>query len=398
MLDEKVFQEDLLLSFYKKILTSHDLSAEQFSVLHIDSTLFANQYYLSTVMEFLIKYQILHKGEGDLLFFANGLQNIFEKYLDYQEFLVEANRLLVFTIEKKLNLGDHLSKENKQKILEYAYHNYIEEGYCFYPFPSSMVDKVKKDGLLIETIPFEEEMQKVEEIFENHQVKEIFGQSTSSIPKEYFSLTDSPSMAYFYSTKEPFYFYRFIGNTMEDAVDDRYEKGDQVACATQVEQFCNKKNLTEAEKATVMGYFNKMWEFYDLSSIKPCVAMIPRKVIGRDHLEDYQEIIDGCEERDIIYSLSQIMDSRYMMDHRYTKVLPKDFTVVTFPSFKTILSYEKKDPIVDLPPEEKTAPEVKVLEVTKNDHGYASVVALLGLFFIALGCTWLFISLYFGLH
>lgn len=392
MLDfSSVFKSDMVIKFFREILLRKDLKEDD-SIPGIlsETAYFANQYYLFTVVELLLKYQILHKQNEGILDFCQQIHESFLKVTNYKEFLIDSYRLLANSIQQKLNLTDQLSVENKQKMLKYAYKNYIQEGFCFHSFPSSILTKIKNDGILPERkYPLYQQMLEVEKIFNKHHKKKIFGINLKD-DIDYFEITDSPSSAFFYALETPFYFSNLVNSFADELkYKDAYLRKDKVFCSNNVELLCNYKNLTLTEKETVMDYFNKQWTLIDGSNLNPVIALIERKTVGRDILDDYQQIIDDCDQRDIIYSLSKIMDSRYPNDRRYTKILPSELNFIEFPSYEKILTYKEKI--------EKQNEELSKItsEELANNHGHADVIALVGTLLITLGCTLFIVKMYF---
>lgn len=391
-----LFQTDQILNFLHNVLVKKDLKADDLPFVHPKASSFTNQYYLFTVIEFLIKYHILHQGSQNVFQFASKLEHIFQTSSDYKTFLIQANRLLATSIQQKLNLSDQLAVENKKKILAYAYENYIQNGYCFHSIPSSLEEKIKKEGLYKkEGYPLSGQMIEVDHIFEKYGIDNIFGVEPEFQKKEYFEITDSPSMAFFHALETPMYFCYFTSySNLEDASMDQnaYYLKSLELCSNNIELLCNKKGLTDQEKDTVMKYFKEQWNLLDASTLVPMIVFMKRKIVGRDFLKDYDDIVKYCDEQDIIYSLSKIMDSRYPNDRRYTKIIPAELEIYKFPSYEKILTYEKKIEKQSVSQEEPKA-NSKV-----NNHGYADVLALSGILMIVSGLTWILISIYFNVH
>ena len=392
----ELFETDQILNFLHNVLVKKDLKKDDLPFRHSKATSYVNQYYLCVVVEFLIKYHILHQGSQDIFSFASQLEQVFQTSPNYKTFLIQSNRLLATSIQQKLQLSDQLSVENKKKILAYAYEHYIQNGYCFHSIPSSLEDVIKKDGLSKkEGYPLSDQIIKIDHIFEKYGIDNIFGIEPEFQKKEYFEITDSPSMAFFHALETPMYFCYFTSysNLEDDSMNqDAYYLKSMELCSNNIELLCNKKGLTDQEKDTVMNYFHEQWKLLDASNLVPMIVLMKRKVVGRDFLKDYEEIMKYCDEQDIIYSLSKIMDSRYPNDRRYTKVIPAELEICKFPSYERIITYEKK---IEKPPVPQEKQEEKI---KKNNHGYADVIALSGILMITLGLTWILVSIYFHIH
>lgn len=386
----------MMLTLFHSVLTSSSLKQEILPFKKEKETYDTNQYYLFTIVDFIMKYQILHKDRKEEYNFLCSLNEIFHTSSNYREFFMRGNQLLAFSIQAKLGLENIETEENKKRILEYAYKHYIEEGYYFYSFPSSMKTKVKKQGLYKEKdYPLLDEMKEVNQIFERHKIKNVFGISPEDFPKDYYEITDSPSISFYQALEAPRYFCHFTSTGIGcDKI--AYYRKDRDTCSKNIENFCNLNHFNAQEKEKIMNYFNKQWNELDGDHLIPMTILIKRKAIGRNALVDHDAIIASSSKEDLLVSLSKILDSRHPLEKRYSKLLPVDFLLYEFPTYEAILENRLKK--LEIKVEKKKDLEKKeqpIVRSLQNNHGNADVIALLGFLSIAVGLTLMIFHIYF---
>ena len=359
-----------------------------------------NQYSLMIIMDFLIKYSIVIKDTKNLSYCMEELKKMVYSYNDHKELVLWSNELLGELIRLKLNLIDKTSNENKRKILSYLYEEYIVNGYMFHSFPSAFKELVEENGIDAKDYSYPVfYMKKLYYIFKNHKYDEMIPEyllgGINSI-----SITDSPAMAYYYAFRSPQYFCNLVATSKyyKDNASYDYEayyRKDMESCRNNLLFLAKHLNMTDKEKDTVITAFEKQWNLLDASNSLPEIAFISRKDVGKNSLDDIDEIIKKSRYEDLVVSIARITDSRYSHIRRYTSLLPLSFTVKTFPSYREIKTnkfiVKKKEEVVE-------KKEVPVIVSKKSEsYGYASIFSLLGLLFISLGCTLIIIFRYYGI-
>lgn len=151
--------------------------------------------------------------------------------------------------------------------------------------------------------------------------------------------------------------------------------------------------MTDKETTTVIKAFEKQWNLLDASNSLPEIAFISRKDIGKNSLNDIDEIIKKSRYEDLVVSIARITDSKYSHIRRYSPLFPLSFTVKTFPSYREI----KNNKFIAVEKEEKKIDMPVIVSKKKYSYGYASILSLLGLLFISLGCTLIIIFRYYGI-
>ncbi len=359
-----------------------------------------NQYSLMIIMDFLIKYNIIIKDMNNFAFCIEELKKMIYSYNDHKELVLWSNELLGELIRLKLNLIDKISSDNKRKILVYLYDNYIVNGYMFHSFPSTFKELVEEKGLDANDYSYPIfYMKKLYYMFKNHKytdmIPEYLLEQITSI-----SITDSPAMGYYYAFRSPQYFCNLVATSKYYKDDSEYDyeayyRKDMEACQNNLLLLAKHLNMTDKEKETLMTAFKKQWDLLDASNALPEIAFISRKDVGKDSLEDIDEIIRKSKYEELVVSIARITDSKYSHVKRYSPLFPLSFTVKTFPSYREIKANKF---IVKEKEEKKEEDKLLIVAPKKSEsYGYASIFTLFGLLFISLGCTLIIIFRYYGI-
>lgn len=359
-----------------------------------------NQYSLMIIMDFLIKYNIVIKDMNNFAFCIEELKKMIYSYNDHKELVLWSNELLGELIRLKLNLIDKISSDNKRKILVYLYDNYIVNGYMFHSFPSTFKELVEEKGLDANDYSYPIfYMKKLYYIFKNHKytdmIPEYLLEQITSI-----SITDSPAMAYYYAFRSPQYFCNLVATSKyykdnSEYDHEAYYRKDMEACQNNLLLLAKHLNMTDKEKETLLTAFKKQWDLLDASNALPEIAFISRKDVGKDSLDDIDEIIRKSKYEELVVSIARITDSKYSHVKRYSPLFPLSFTVKTFPSYREIKANKF---IVKEKEEKKEEDKLLIVAPKKSEsYGYASIFTLFGLLFISLGCTLIIIFRYYGI-
>lgn len=359
-----------------------------------------NQYSLMIIMDFLIKYNIVIKDMNNFAFCIEELKKMIYSYNNHKELVLWSNELLGELIRLKLNLIDKISSDNKRKILVYLYDNYIVNGYMFHSFPSTFKELVEEKGLDANDYSYPIfYMKKLYYIFKNHKytdmIPEYLLEQITSI-----SITDSPAMAYYYAFRSPQYFCNLVATSKyykdnSEYDHEAYYRKDMEACQNNLLLLAKHLNMTDKEKETLLTAFKKQWDLLDASNALPEIAFISRKDVGKDSLDDIDEIIRKSKYEELVVSIARITDSKYSHVKRYSPLFPLSFTVKTFPSYREIKANKF---IVKEKEEKKEENKLLIVAPKKSEsYGYASIFTLFGLLFISLGCTLIIIFRYYGI-
>ncbi len=299
-----------------------------------------NLYSMLILIDAIIKYQIIVKSDTYFETFIHQLEKLTSSYKNHQELVIGINSILGDIIRVELGLSDLVKYENKRKVLEKIYDRYIVNGYCFHSFPSVFKDTVEANGIRPKNYKYPQEvMKQIAHIFKNHRYPNFIPQDLlEKSPKVY--LTDSPLMAYYYAISSPTYFCD-ITSTSPYMKGNQYDtfayyRKDFKACRKNLEQLGRHVHLSEKEHKIISEAFKKQWQKLQVNTSIPCIAVIERRVVGRNYLPDIDAILKNAKKEDFVISMARITDSRYPDDVLEKTVLSLDFTVDLFPEYKEI--------------------------------------------------------------
>lgn len=343
---EAVFKKSTVKSFLHSVLTNEETIHLKSSFAPNGEAYVTNQNYLFTIIEFIVKYAILHKDLYHIDSFIDQLMERYHSCTSYPALVVSFNQLLIRSIQEKLALPDSTSCENKEKILEYTYQEYIVNGYFFTSFPGYKTKQILEDGVYPRDFyPFPEEQKKVSKILFRY----VSDEELLSDPTNYFMITDSPYLAYLDAITSPRYFsYLVCFNSYmkKDLYDyNAFYMKNFVACASNIFKLCHDLNMPLSEQQVVTSYVKQTCELLENDLDFAPILFISRSAVGRDSLRDYKIILNDAKQNNLVYSFVRIVDSRFSHDRRYTKILPFEFTLLEFPTYESIFYLDGKRPI-----------------------------------------------------
>lgn len=368
-----------------------------------------NQYSLLIVMDALIKFSIIIDDKNLLESYILQLRRILKKLDSHRDIIYGVNKLLVQVVSAELQITDPDTEENKKKILEYVYDKYIINGYCFHSFPSIFQNKVQEFG--IDPLNYDLPVNKLKQmkyIFANHGYPEVIVKDLEDNP--HITITDSPAMAYYYAFASPKYISDLVATnkylTNENLYDrSAYYQKDYVLCRDNLINFCKHCKLSLNEGSIIIKNFVSEWNRLDLSNSKPCIAFIKRSAVDRNYLNDYRKILENSKDKDIVYSVASILESRFTEDKRYTPLNTKEIKIEIMPSYRDIFINqdvfeeirEKQQVIRDENNIEDLRNKIdpNYLKIAVNNYGKSTIMALVGALLIALGATIMILFTYY---
>lgn len=362
-----------------------------------------NQYVMVTLIDFFIKYDLIIPSDDFLLEAVSDIKRKVFSTTSLQEIVIYLHELLGKHVCYQLGLENDTSTENKKQILRYIYENYIVNGYFFYSFPSSIKEQLQEKGIHPSYLqPPIMDMKKIDYIFSNHQYQD-FIPDESLENKSYIPLTDSPALSYYAAISCPSYLAMLSSSSKyyqkKGYYQDAYYLKDKELCFENLEKICDHIHCSPREKQQVLAAFQRQWDMADASNLTPCIAMIKRSSLKKNHLKEIDEIYTLSEKEALSISIARIIDSRYSVIRCYQLISNQDFTIATLPDYVSIKKKEKKVKLI-VPKQ-----SIKIVEEEQEEllpyrfsfsYGYASIVALFGLLNISLGMTLLILLQYFG--
>ena len=393
--DVKDFLNEVLLDErYSKSLATSNLK-------EIDNI--PNQYSLLIVMDAIMKFSILFNDEDLIENFLLQLRRMLKKIDNYKSLVYGIYKLFASMTAKKLDLNNIDSPENKKKILEYTYNNYIVNGYCFHAFPYNYKDIVIEQGIDPLNYSYDvNDLKQINNMFNNHNFKNVITKDLDEID-HYITITDSGAMAYFYAFASPKYFSDLCATSKYMSDNKKYDnsafyKKDFTTCRKNLMTLCREADMSSNESYLVINNLIKEWKRLDIDNAKPTIAFIKRNAVGRDFLKDYRQILDTSKKIDIVDSMAKILDSRNNSDKRYTPLSKEEIKVEIFPSYRDVyyneeIFYKEESNEININ-NINIEEELPIISSNKgivfnavNNYGRATFFFLLGTLFITLGLT-----------
>jgi len=212
----------------------------------------------------------------------------------------------------------------------------------------------------------------------------------------YFTITDSPALAYHQALHSPSYLSELTAMSIYMDNEKKYDIGayfrkDFKKAEENIIQLCRELELSNDEATVVLESFVQEWRRLNITTSTPVIAFIKRKSVDHHYLKDYRKILEMCDKEDLSYLIGQLMESRIDDEKRYTPIDNEQVKIVTLPGWSQIYCdtgdfIEEKEEQVE-PVAEKMPERVTVRNEVVNTYGNASIVALFGVLLIALGAT-----------
>lgn len=368
-----------------------------------------NQYSLLEVMDSIIKFSIIIDDEAYFEDYIQQLRRMLKRIDNHKELVYGVNKVIGQIVMRILNLEDMESLENKKQILAYIYDKYVVNGYYFYSFVSSMKYKIEVSGIdpLTMEIPLNK-LKQINYIFKNHKCSDILGiDFTENVN---FLVTDSPGLAYYNALCFPKYlsdicmsnpYMKSDGYNKEAFYTKNYN-----SCRENVIKFCKMKDFSLDEGQIIIQTLTSEWNRLDLYNSKPCIAFIKKSYFGKNYLSEYRKILKSCENKDIVLSISEIMESKVISEKRYTPFTKEQIDIKVMPSYQEIFEEPEEEIFKQEAPQlilnENNIEDLKdeicpnYLDKAVNEYGSATFLGLIGLLMIALGSTLLIILTYYS--
>lgn len=242
------------------------------------------------------------------------------------------------SIAKRLNIdisSETISKEEDQQIQDYFLKNYVENGYVTHSFPGAAKESILEHGFSsTKRLWDNNEIMNISNIFEEKAVISPFGGYSHYSGGGMYVENDTKNI-YWHSLSAPEWFKWFTSanhnNNSTSIEDSPYYLRNYEGCKQNVLDLCINSELDESETKQVMLLFEKNWEL--LGTERMCVALIPKSVIGKNHIEDAN--ISGESVTETIKTV--LSDGRRQYTEHYGNVLKqtiteKDMIIMTLPN------------------------------------------------------------------
>ena len=350
-----------------------------------------NEAALYIFYEALYKYKIVVDDEFLFDDYIDQIEKLYRKLEDFDSIKFGINKLICTMLISKLGIKDVRDKENKEKIIRYAYKKYIEEGYFIHGFHPSYFMDIKEKGFTPEIYEnYYEKFSKINNIFEKYNCPSIITKDFN-IKDVYF--TDDFVMGCYYSSYAPLFYYKFLFN--DEVFDKRIRKDNCLICEYDVlirhlKRFMNNNSFGDADKKYILDVVKDEYDLLHRRNNKISLLLVKRNIIFSKDIKVEYFLND---DKDIYEIIDRMLSSKYN-NLEYNKFISKD-------DFKVI----EVEPYIDLEVEnEKIRKEEEKLKRKEkeinddffNKYGNVSIFILLGAILISLGVIIMIINVLRG--
>jgi hypothetical protein len=329
------------------------------SILSNESTLYAHSEFSTdgtflthnitvnnAVIGFLTNYLIIHQEEYEMDKLYEILQESNINSMNSRELNDFFNRIIVLSVQKKLGLEEIDSLEAKEKIANFVYTNYVENGYCFQGLNGNYRDSVMINGLTSKFSRLEDSrLIIVDDIFKKHGLDKIFySKLDETTITPYYYTTDQMSTAYHYSYHNPEWFSYFCasGNNMPDNEYDRsaYYMRDKESCRKNLEKLCANYHLSPQEQRYVLDFFSDSWENLIGNCQENAMVLIERQILNRNKIPFEQSTLEHKTPLEIV---NEILTSNYDIDIQFLDIPREYIDVIDVPMLSNFYDRTKID-------------------------------------------------------
>lgn len=252
---------------------------------------------LSNIVGEVYLYHIIHRDGYNFDDYLNKLLSIYSKRLNKEEFSKAKTNLLLESIKSRLHItNNEMTPEEDKKVQDYFLNTYVENGYVVHSFHGEFLDSINKNGLSpepTERIWDSEEINNIANILSSHGAEFAIGGYNHYDGKGIYYDHNMNNM-YKHSFHSPEWFTVFTSSdhlmNLGDISKNPYILRDYKACRRNVEDLADNTNLSSEERKEVLRFFEKT--FYQLSNPDSYVALIPKKVVGKNIIHKESNAFD----------------------------------------------------------------------------------------------------------
>jgi hypothetical protein len=279
----------------------------------------------------------------------------------------------------KLELPNTYTFSSRRKILYYIYNRYIVNGYFYFGFSSNYLNELQCLGIQSKTFFIDDKLKHINDVFNEESGKVLFLNNETTI-------TDDSVIASYFALISPYFLADMAVNPLfikRDIKRDCFYTHDLVKIKDNLIKVCDNNRISGESKKEIVNSFIDCYTLSCRKEIKPCIAKISRRSIGKNKLKDIDQIVKNTDEK-LASAVGLILDSRYI-SYRISKTIsPYDIEFMELPSYNDFM-LNKYDLTVSVNSEELKLDDKSVKKnITANSFGAISV-AFVGLLFIFVG-------------
>lgn len=377
---EKIFHNEDVMKSLKEISNRLRYQEKDIPISISEEKLDVRYYSLLMFMDSLFKFHIIVGEDSYLPMYLEQVDKLLKKVENHNDIKVGVSKLLITFSKMKLKLSNTTSCENKKILLDYFYDKYIVNGYLFHSFPSKFLSDVRNQGLSISNYFYEvERLREIEDIFHKYGQENVFQKELDSNP--YLAMTDSPFLGAYYAYYSPQYLNDFTTYFFEDSKKydtSAFFRKDLASCKENVKTFMDKQHMSKKDREKVLTFLEEEWNILEIEEKKPVISLIPRSILNKNYLQEYQELEEELNENELFVVITKLLDTRLNNFKVENNVPANALNVIELPTLESleIIRKEKKDTNTSNPRSEFI-----------NQYGNTTIIALLGVLFITLGLT-----------
>lgn len=327
----------------------------------------------------LFKYQLIIEDSYYFDDYIEQLDLLFKKLDRYHAIVEGIHRILGRICASKLGIKNIDSLESKERILNYIYRRYIENGYLIHGFSSCYNKEIQDLGFYPEEYRhFYDRFVQIQNILKMHGAEDLLDKDFS---KKEVVFTDSFLKGCHYSAWSPGYFsnllcgHEFIRNEKERS---SYYRGDYEQCFKNIQRLCDRFNFSEQEKKFMIDAFRDEWELLEKGKGKISVMLVPRSLFSLTSSVSISEMVK--KDSSLGEMIGKILTPKFNSVLWDGAIDSSSIEIITLPSYSQFVE-QPSVKLVENVEENFYCDEFEL----SNVYGKASVFLLLGAVLVTLG-------------
>lgn len=357
-------REDVRSFLLEIMMDETRFSKKEIPYMICEEKMSVTEYNLFTLLDALFKYSIIIEDFTYFDEFLKDIHKILKKVQNHNDVQIGISRVLINACKKKLGIKNTNSYEEKLSVVSYIYDRYIVHGFLFHSFPSIYLNQVDENGIV--------------NIFsDSSSLNDILGKYTKEklTSSDNISITDSPFMAFYYAYHTPYFMGEIVNG--EEIVVDSFFKKDYPECIKHLSNVSRRYDMFLIDKNQLINKYNELWDYYNLDDSIPVVASIKRSDYGKNLLREYPQLCEKLKEKDIVSIVTCILDTRFNQEYLEDNISPLSIRILMLPNLDDlkVKRVRKRDQVLNGKGENGVV----------DQYGNVTIIALVGILFIALG-------------
>lgn len=328
---------------------------------------------LFTFIDALFKYEIIIENDIFIDEYIVQIRKLFKKLDNFNDINLGICKLIGKFTALKLDILDLDEREKENRVLDYVYNKYIENGYLFHGFNGVYKEQIMKYGFVPHNYQYL--YPKFVEVYRilSSALGEEF--KVEDFLENYVYFTDSFINSCCYGISSPLYFSNlFRGN-------NAYYNNDYFKCFSNLNNLMKRAKLNSRDIKYITKVCNEEWKVLQKNNSNINIMLVKRKKLGYDSKIDINTI--KASDDDLGNKIFKIFSSKANEIKSYDRIDSNDISFIEIPNYKMLFELRKKqisnDDFVDLG--------------YSNIYGKVSFLILIGSLLITLGVIITIISI-----